>query len=262
MTPAFPAVAYGLLDFYRNLSSQRMSDRSSIFDMIGPVMIGPSSSHTAGVVRIGRVARRLIGKTPKRVVVTFYNSFATTFEGHGSDRAILAGLLDYQTDDDRIREALQHAQAAGMTWDFRPIRSSPKHHPNSVKIEMWDENEDNHASILGVSRGGGLIMIAEVDGLHVQFTADDHTLIIDAQDKQGSVSFISSVVAMEGCNIGTMTVARRGRQRGAKLVLEKDHGLRQPNLNRRLPALASGGSKRWCIFRILIIRYCEKRPER
>ncbi len=194
--------------------------------MIGPVMIGPSSSHTAGVVRIGRVARRVLGATPKRVEVTFYNSFATTFEGHGSDRAILSGLLDYKADDDRIREAKSHAEAAGITWNFRPVRSSPKHHPNSLKVEMWGANEDDHCSVLGVSRGGGLILIAEIDGLHAQFTADDHTLIIDAEDKAGSVSFISSVVAMEGCNIGTMTVARRGKHKGAKLVLEMDHGLR------------------------------------
>ena len=98
-----------------------MADRSGIFDMIGPVMIGPSSSHTGGVVRIGRVVHRILGEVPKKVTITFYNSFARTYEGHGSDRAILAGLMDFKTDDERIKEALVMAKESGIDYHFRSI---------------------------------------------------------------------------------------------------------------------------------------------
>src|SRR5690606_15067353 len=100
---------------------QNMAEKSSVFDMIGPVMIGPSSSHTAGVVRIGRVARRLLGTRPEQADITFYNSFARTYEGHGSDRAIIAGLLDYKTDDKRIKDALEIAPRESLSYSFKSV---------------------------------------------------------------------------------------------------------------------------------------------
>jgi L-serine dehydratase len=188
-------------------------------------MIGPSSSHTAGVVRIGRVARRVLGEQPVSAVITFYNSFAATYEGHGSDRAILGGLLDFRTDDARIREAKQHAEAAGLQWKFRAVGSASKYHPNSVRLQLTGAS-GYLVELLGVSRGGGLISIVEIDGLNTNFTAQAHTLIIDAGDRTGSIAFISSVVANEDCNIGTMTVARNAKNGLAKLVLEMDSGVR------------------------------------
>ena len=98
-----------------------MAEKSSVFDMIGPVMIGPSSSHTAGVVRIARSARRILGGTPEKAEITFYNSFASTYEGHGSDRAIIAGLLDYKTDDKRIKESLTLAKEQGLDFKFKSV---------------------------------------------------------------------------------------------------------------------------------------------
>ena len=132
-----------------------MSERSGIFDMIGPVMIGPSSSHTAGVVRIGRVAKRVFGASKKieSVEITFYNSFARTYEGHGSDRAILAGMLDYKTDDERIREALSLAEKAGIDYKFKSVGNASTFHPNTVKVEIFGGGES--VEVVGESKGGG-----------------------------------------------------------------------------------------------------------
>lgn len=206
-----------------------MAGRSSIFDMIGPIMIGPSSSHTAGVVRIGRVARKILGVQPSRVLITFYNSFARTYEGHGSDRAVLAGLLDLRTDDVRIREAQEEARKAGIDYTFRSVTNASALHPNSIRIVA--EAGEAKTEVLGISRGGGLISIVEVDGLRCNFTAQHHTLLLTAKDVKGSIAFISSVVAHDDCNIATMTVDREGRHLTARLVLEMDSPLRPLTLD-------------------------------
>ncbi|MFK7920758.1 MAG: serine dehydratase beta chain, partial [Bacteroidia bacterium] len=113
-----------------------MAKRSSIFDMIGPVMIGPSSSHTAGVARIGRIARHLLGSLPDKLSITFYNSFARTYEGHGSDRAILAGLMDMMPHDERIREAYENAEQQGLEFKMKAVSNASALHPNSIRIKM------------------------------------------------------------------------------------------------------------------------------
>ncbi|MDH5609634.1 MAG: L-serine ammonia-lyase, iron-sulfur-dependent subunit beta [Cyclobacteriaceae bacterium] len=201
-----------------------MAEKSSVFDMIGPVMIGPSSSHTAGVVRIGRVARRLFGQCPSKSAITFYNSFARTYEGHGSDRAILAGLMDFKTDDPRIRQALGLASQAGMVSQFKSIGNASTFHPNSVKVET--EIEGKKASLLGESLGGGVIRIKDVNGFECNFSASLHTLIIEAQDVPGSIAFISDVISHDDCNIATLTVSRKGKHELACLVFEMDSGLK------------------------------------
>ncbi|TAE49916.1 MAG: L-serine ammonia-lyase, iron-sulfur-dependent, subunit beta [Bacteroidetes bacterium] len=201
-----------------------MSERSSIFDMIGPVMIGPSSSHTAGVARIGRVAHHLFGGQPAQVVITFYNSFSRTYEGHGSDRAILAGLLDMKPDDERLKKAPEHALAAGMGYSFRAVFNASDLHPNSIRIQM--EGAGRQMNVLGVSRGGGLISIVNMDGFSCNFSAQVPTLIVTAEDIHGSAAFISSVIAYENCNIATMTVNRSGKNDVARLVLELDSAVR------------------------------------
>ncbi len=201
-----------------------MSQRSSIFDMIGPVMIGPSSSHTAGVVRIGRVARQLLGEPVDSTVVTFYNSFARTYEGHGSDRAVIAGLLNMETDDERIKTALDVAKEAGLTYKFKAVTNASALHPNTIRIAV--SSGESSAEIIGISRGGGLVSIVEIDGYRCNFTAQRHTLIITAQDIPGSISFVATVLSHEACNIATMTVDRQGKDQAAKLVLELDSEVR------------------------------------
>ncbi len=197
-----------------------MSDRSSIFDMIGPVMIGPSSSHTAGVVRIGRVARRLLGVQPDAAMITFYNSFARTYEGHGSDRAILAGLLDMATDDNRIREAKTIAVDEGVDYQFKAVTNASAMHPNTVKVLA--SSGDHQVEVVGVSRGGGLISISAIDGYKCSFTAQRPTIVISANDIKGSIAFIATVLSSDNCNIATMSVDRKSKNSKAKLVIEVD----------------------------------------
>ncbi|RZK96638.1 MAG: L-serine ammonia-lyase, iron-sulfur-dependent, subunit beta [Hymenobacter sp.] len=189
-----------------------MAEKSSIFDMIGPVMIGPSSSHTAGVVRIARAAIRILGALPTEAVITFYNSFARTYEGHGSDRAIVAGLLGYAPDDTRIRTAFEHAAEAGLRYTFQSVGNASTLHPNTQ------------------SRGGGVIRIVEVDGFGCDFSGGLHTLIVDAKDVPGSIAFIASVIAHDDCNIATMFVSRKGRNEAARQFIEMDSPIKDLTL--------------------------------
>jgi L-serine dehydratase len=206
---------------FRNFpNSPNMSDRSSIFDMIGPVMIGPSSSHTAGVVRIGRVARMLLQKQPDQASITFYNSFARTYEGHGSDRAVLAGLLDMATDDERIRDARNLATEMGIHYKFKAVNNASAMHPNTIRIQC--SAGDEQTEIVGVSRGGGLISITEIDGFRCNFTLQRHTLVVAAKDVKGTIAFVATVLSNDGCNIATMTVDRNAKDAHARLVIEID----------------------------------------
>jgi L-serine dehydratase len=201
-----------------------MSGRSSIFDMIGPVMIGPSSSHTAGVVRIARVARNILGMQPSEAVITFYNSFARTYEGHGSDRAAIAGLLDYKTDDVRIRNAFDFAKEQNLGYSFRSVGNASTFHPNTVKMNI--KAGDTSVEVIGESRGGGLITIAQVNGFQAGFSSQLHTLIITAEDVKGSIAFIADVVAHDDCNIAAMNVSRKGKNDLACQFIEMDSSIR------------------------------------
>lgn len=193
--------------------------------MIGPVMIGPSSSHTAGVVRIARAAIRILGVIPDEATVTFYNSFARTYEGHGSDRAILGGLMDFKTDDARIKNALELAANSNLKYTFKSIGNSSIHHPNTIKLNL--KKDGKSIEVVGESLGGGVINIAEVDGFVANFSAQAHTLIIKANDVSGAIAFISSVIAQEKTNIATMSVSRKGKNDLACHVIEMDSGIRE-----------------------------------
>lgn len=201
-----------------------MAEKSSVFDMIGPVMIGPSSSHTAGVVRIARAAIRILGAKPEEAIITFYNSFARTYEGHGSDRAIVAGLLDFKTDDKRIKEAFDHAAEQGLKYTFKSVGNASTMHPNTIKLNLMAGGRE--VEVIGQSRGGGVIKIVEVDGFTADFSATLHTMIIDADDVKGSIAFVSSVLAHDDCNIATMSVSRKGRNEMARQFIEMDSGIK------------------------------------
>jgi L-serine dehydratase len=206
-----------------------MPEKSSIFDMIGPVMIGPSSSHTAGVVRIGRAALKLFGLRPDEAEIVFYNSFARTYEGHGSDRAIIAGLLDFKTDDVRIKEALELANKEGLKYTFKSIGNASTYHPNTIRLIL--KKGDNKIEVLGESKGGGVINIAEVNGFKADVSTNLHTIIITAHDVKGSIAFISDVLAHDDCNIATMSVSRKGKNDVACLVIEMDSGVKPLTLS-------------------------------
>ena len=196
--------------------------------MIGPVMIGPSSSHTAGVVRIARAAIKILGASPDQAEIIFYNSFARTYEGHGSDLAIIAGLLDFRTDDKRIKESFKFAEEQGMKYSFKSVGNASTLHPNTIKLIL--KKGEHMVEVLGESRGGGIINIAEVNGFKADFSASLHTLIITAAGTKGSIAFISDVLAHDDCNIATMSVSRKGKNDVACLVIEMDSGLKPVTL--------------------------------
>lgn len=201
-----------------------MAEKSSVFDMIGPIMIGPSSSHTAGVVRIGRVGMRILGCVPDTAEITFYNSFAKTYEGHSSDRAILAGLMDFKTDDIRIKTALEIAQERKVDYKFKSVGNASTMHPNTVKLYL---TKGNHSvTVTGVSRGGGLIKITEINGFESGFSARLHTILITAADVMGSIAYISNIISHDDCNIATMMVSRKGKNDMACQIIEMDSGLK------------------------------------
>lgn len=191
-------------------------------------MIGPSSSHTAGVVRIARTALKLLGDRPDEAEIVFYNSFARTYEGHGSDRAIIAGLLDFKTDDKRIKEALDIAARENLVYKFKSIGNASALHPNTIRLTLKKGNKE--IEVLGESKGGGVINIAEVNGFKADFTANLHTLIITAGDVKGSIAFIADVLAHDDCNIATMSVSRKGKNDVACLVIEMDSGIKTVTL--------------------------------
>jgi L-serine dehydratase len=206
-----------------------MGAKSSVFDMIGPVMIGPSSSHTAGVVRIARAAIRVLGGIPESVVVTFYNSFARTYEGHGSDKAIIGGLLDFKTDDPRIRQSFEISKEKGLQFTFKSIGNASIYHPNTIKLNL--KKEGREVEVIGESLGGGIINIATIDGFNANFSAQSYTLIVKADDISGAIAFISSIITQEKTNIATMSVSRKGKNDLACHVIEMDSGIRKTTID-------------------------------
>lgn len=192
--------------------------------MIGPIMIGPSSSHTAGVVRIGRVGYKLLGGIPEKADITFYNSFARTYQGHGSDRAIIAGLLDFKTDDIRIKTSFDHAEKKGLSYTFKSVGNASTRHPNTVRMHLT--RGDRSVEMIGESRGGGVVKISEVNGFNASFSANAHTVIIMSEDLPGSIAFVADVISHDDCNIATMTVSRKGKNDMACQILEMDSGLK------------------------------------
>ena len=195
----------------------------SILDIIGPEMVGPSSSHTAGALRIARVARSLIEGTPSRGRVGLHGSFAKTYKGHGTDRAVAAGLLGFEPDDPRIVGALHLAKQAGMELVFEEEGLGEKVHPNSIRIAA--ERGAERVELLGSSVGAGFIDIYQIDGYPVSIGGQYHTLVVTADDIPGTVSSITRLFAESGVNLAMMDVRRRRRGENAQMVLQFDDPL-------------------------------------
>lgn len=195
---------------------------TSVFDIIGPVMIGPSSSHTAGAARIGRVARDLFGRQPKKVAIHLYGSFAETYRGHGTDIAIVGGLLTYDTYDERIKTAFEDAAEAGMEFEFIP-EEAHKEHPNTARIVMSDE--DGEMSVEGISIGGGKIEISEVNGFKLRLTGGMPAILVVHNDRTGCIANVANCLAMHNVNIGHMEVSRIERGLTALMVIEVDQNV-------------------------------------
>ena len=197
-----------------------MDTEMNLFDIVGPVMIGPSSSHTAGAARIGRVARRLLGEDVAEARVGFCGSFARTWRGHGTDRAVVGGLMDVAADDARLRDSLDEAKRRGLRVTFEEIQLKGAH-PNTVRLRLRGVS-GKQIEVIGASVGGGSIEIREIDGLSLRVTAQKHTLIITHRDTPGIIARVSSLLAGAPVNIATMQVARSAAGGKAMTTMELD----------------------------------------
>ena len=195
----------------------------NVFDILGPVMIGPSSSHTAGAVRLGRVVNKLINDTiPRRVVITLSGSFATTYKGHGTDRALLAGVMGYRTHSKEIRDALQIARDKGIEYEFRTehIRDA---HPNTARIDYTLE-DGSEGMMQGASVGGGNILVDQINGMHVKFTGEKNTLLVMHKDKPGVIAAVTNIIHWNyrDLNISNFHLSRENRGGNAIMAIEVD----------------------------------------
>lgn len=198
----------------------------SVFDIIGPVMIGPSSSHTAGAVRIGRLARKMIGGLPDRADIRFFGSFAQTYRGHATDVAVLAGLMGMHTNDPRIPDAYQCAVEMGLQYRFFSEAAVPEH-PNTVQIDMVKDGAS--LSVTGISIGGGMVQITRMDDFFLKLSGDAPSLLIFHKDESGAIAAITTLLAKEGVNISHMEVSRAEKGKSALMVIETDQII-SPNM--------------------------------
>lgn len=211
----------------------------NIFDMMGPVMVGPSSSHTAGAARIGNMGRTLLGEEVARADIGLYGSFAETGYGHGTDRALLAGLLGMKPDDLRIPNAYEEANRAGMAYSFRTVELRDTH-PNTALLELTGKS-GKQLTLQASSIGGGAIVVNKIDGIDVNFTGDFNTLIVRNQDESGSVAAITSILSQVHINVANMSVNRHRRGGDALMVIETDQHIkpRQVEFLSELPGILS-----------------------
>lgn len=211
----------------------------NVFDMMGPVMVGPSSSHTAGAARIGNMGRTLLGEEVARADIGLHGSFAETGFGHGTDRALLAGLLGMKPDDLRIPNAYEEANRAGMAYSFRMVELRDAH-PNTALLELTGKS-GKRMTIQASSIGGGAIVVNKIDGIDVNFTGDFNTLIVRNQDESGSVAAITSILSQVHINVANMSVNRHRRGGDALMVIETDQHIkpRQVEFLSELPGILS-----------------------
>ena len=208
----------------------------SLLDIIGPVMVGPSSSHTAGACRIGLLARCLVGGTPEMARIQMHGSIARTGEGHGTDKAIVAGLMGFAPDDDRIRTALEIAEREGLDYKFEKttLGEEADVHPNTTRITI--QRGDRSATMVGSSLGAGRVLVTEIDGYPVEVTGNYNTVVLVAEDVKGSVARIATLLAEDNINIATLRLTRKARGGDAFMVIEVDE-MPSTNLRDRIRAL-------------------------
>jgi L-serine dehydratase len=194
-----------------------------VFDILGPVMIGPSSSHTAGAARLGKVAAQIAGGEIKYVDFYLHGSFAKTYKGHGTDRALTAGILGMEASDERLKNSLNIAEENGIKVSFFE-KDLGDVHPNTVKI-VFGTADGREVEVIGSSIGGGSILITNIDGEPIEFTGEYPTIIIKHNDRKGMISKISSSLAEHGINIATMKVNRQVKGEEASMTIECDNDI-------------------------------------
>jgi len=191
-----------------------------VFDIVGPVMIGPSSSHTAGAVRLGLMARKILGEEAVRAEINLHGSFARTYRGHGTDKALLAGILGFAPEDERIRDALSIASAKGLEFSFQTVNLEDAH-PNTAVIYLVGRS-GRTARVRGASVGGGNIMISNIDGYTVELTGQYPALITIHHDCPGVITRVTQILAHAAVNIAFMRVSRQNRGETAMMIMELD----------------------------------------
>lgn len=201
----------------------------SIFDILGPVMVGPSSSHTAGAVRIGIVTRKLLGEEPKKAEILLHGSFAMTGKGHGTDKAIIAGLLGMYPDNMNIPNSFEIAKENGLSVKIG-ITELRKAHPNSVQINVFGET-GRKLEVIASSLGGGRIEICQIDGIDTNFSGNYNTLIVHNLDQPGHIAEITSMLSHKSVNIASMHLSRDIRGGYAVMVIECDQQIPEDGLN-------------------------------
>lgn len=193
----------------------------STFDILGPIMIGPSSSHTAGAARLGKVAMEIAGSNFEAVTFYLHGSFAKTYKGHGTDRALVAGILGMEPYDEKLRNSLNIAKENGIKIKFVETDLGYEH-PNTVKIVFY-KKDGSKIHITGSSIGGGNIVITNINGYNVEFSGVYPTLVIRHIDKKGIISKVTTVLANHDINIATMKVNRKTKGKEASMIIEADH---------------------------------------
>lgn len=195
---------------------------NSVFDIIGPVMIGPSSSHTAGAARIGLAARNLFGKQPTWAKIYLYESFAKTYKGHGTDFALAGGLLGFATDDVRMSKALTIAKENGLEIEFIEDNSRVDH-PNTARLLVGDDKDK--LELVGISIGGGKVEITELNGFQLRLSGNHPAILIMHNDRFGTIASVTEVLAKHEINIGHMEVNRKDVGKEALMVIEVDQNV-------------------------------------
>ena len=190
------------------------------FDILGPNMIGPSSSHTAGALRIAFVAGRMVERAVS-VKFVLYGSFARTYHGHGTDRALVGGILGYHPDDERIRDSFEHAKEAGLAFSFEANFTDKEIFPNTVDIYVTDK-DGSVVSLRGKSIGGGNAVITRLNGVDVELTGNYCTLVVEHVDKKGTLAFVTTVLSAYDLNIGSLRLYRESKGKRAYAIIEVD----------------------------------------
>lgn len=193
----------------------------SVFDVMGPNMIGPSSSHTAGAARISFLAQKMINGPLKKVEFTLYGSFSRTYKGHGTDRALLGGIMGFSTDDMRIRNSFEIAEKKGLEFTFTPNKLETDIHPNTVDIHMVNES-GQEMTVRGESLGGGKVRIVRINSVQVDFTGEYSAVIVTHQDKPGVVAYITKCLSDRNVNIAFMRLFRESKGEIAYTIVESD----------------------------------------
>jgi L-serine dehydratase len=216
-----------------------MAHQRSLFDIIGPVMIGPSSSHTAGAVRLGELARALFGGTPARAEVELHGSFASTGRGHGTDLALTAGLLGMGPDDPRIRRALELARESGLDMTFADADLGEVH-PNTARITL--RGADGACVVVqGSSVGGADVVLTHIDDFIVAISGELPVLIVEHHDQPGVIAAVSALLAAHDVNVASMEVSREMRGARALMVLETDQPVDEATVSEVVAATAVTG---------------------